>query len=86
MFDFDNLPESNSELDALINALSPEDVLMYINEGRSRIQDSTTETSEREYYAGILLARRMRTLRETKTRVTKATSPQKKALSYDDLY
>lgn len=86
--DFDNLPTDRMELENIINNLSQEETLELINEGRKRMLTSDHKPSELELTAGIMLVRRLRGLRETKTRTTRATktaSVAKAIPTLDDL-
>ena len=76
VFDYDNLPEGQ-EMERIINALGPEDIMLLINKGRERIYaDPEKEVPAEEIRARFLLARRLRALRENKK--TKAPVEKKK--------
>jgi len=85
--DFDNLPATRSEIENIINDLGQEETLELVNAGRKRMLDPDHKPTEMELTAGIMLVRRLRGLRETRTRVSKAKAAPagKPALSLDDL-
>lgn len=74
--DFDNLPE-DSEIESIVNSLDGEETIALINAARQRQLEPAFSPSEREVRVGIMLTRRMRALRETKTRTS--TSQKAKA-------
>lgn len=85
MFDYNKLPATRSEIEAMINAMDSEETLAAINEGRKRMLDPNHDPSELEVVAGIMLVRRLRGLRESKTRVKKAAAAPKAVPSLNDL-
>ena len=86
MIDLHNLP-SEDEAENIINATPYDDLLQLLNDYRERSLDDNIEQTEDEIRIGIMVVRRLRAMRETKTRVKKTTAkPKVEAFdSLDDL-
>ena len=72
--DFENLPDQAS-VEAIINDFGSEDTLIHINRFRGMMTENPNfEATDEQNRAGILLVRRLRSLREnsTKSKVSKA--------------
>lgn len=82
IIDFDNLP-SRDALESMINDMNVDEVLSNLNNARARTLKMVGQVPEEEAYAGALIARRFRALRETK-KPSKYTS-KKAAPTLDSL-
>ena len=72
---FDKLG-ARADVEAIINEMDYDDTLTHVNIGRRRqLDDKNFKPDEEEIRAGILLVRRLRSLRETKK--TKKAAPKK---------
>jgi len=67
-FDFHNLPEDNTEIEALIRKLSGDEVLMHLNIARQWATETTDTSDMTKARVGILLTRRLREIRESSRR------------------
>lgn len=86
--DFDKLPEDDTEIETIVNSLDGEETIALINAARQRQMEPTFQADEREVRLYIMLTRRMRALRETKTRTSasqKANAKPVSAPTLDDI-
>lgn len=81
--DFDKLPPQN-EAEELINAMDSDETLQMINTARRRqLDDPNFEPTEEEISIGIMLVRRLRSLRETKK--TRSAGKKPAVQAFDSL-
>lgn len=88
LIDFDKLPavDELSNYEGIIYNMDMDDVLRNIHEARNRtLNNPDFVPSESEVRVGIMLVRRLRSMRETKTRTTKAAKAEKPTVSLSDL-
>lgn len=87
--DFDKIPEMDmADIEGIIQNMDVDEVLAHINLARTRVLNTKEahELPEKEHAVGILLARRFRAMRETKSGPKKSAGKKKTEVpSLDDL-
>lgn len=81
--DVDNCDQNSVE--ACINAMDRDTLLIQINAGRKLALTPGTNLSEQQNRAALIMVRRLRALRETNTRVKKAEKASAPVPTLDDL-
>lgn len=92
MIDMTNLPETDEEVEAIINSMNSAEVLASLNQARVVLGGNPdAQVSLRQNRASILLARRLRSMRESsgkgssKAKSSGAASSKKKPEALGDL-
>ena len=81
MIDLDNLPDDLNAIEQQINSMDSDELYANVHQIRNIATNGDDAMSEKQTRVGIMLVRRMRAIRETGRKATKAAKPAPPSLN-----